>query len=55
MFKTKELDKNYKFKVRMKFVSLDEFKEAITEWTILNGREIKYLKIDEVRVRVVCK
>lgn len=30
-FKMKELDKNYKLKVGLKFVSLDEFKKAITE------------------------
>lgn len=32
------LDKNYKFKVVLEFVSLEEFKEATTEWSMLNGR-----------------
>ena len=39
----------------MEFVSLDEFKKTITEWSVLNGREINYVKNDKVRVRVVCK
>ncbi|KAI5415887.1 hypothetical protein KIW84_041067 [Lathyrus oleraceus] len=49
-FKMEDLDKNYKFGVGLEFVSLDEFKEAITEWSLLNGREIRYIKNDKVRI-----
>ncbi|CAL5198392.1 unnamed protein product [Lathyrus oleraceus] len=38
-FKMKDLDKNYKFRVGLEFVTLEEFKEAIIEWLLLNGRE----------------
>ena len=37
-FKMDELDKSYKFKVRLDFVSLDGLKEAIFEWLELNRR-----------------
>ncbi|KAI5405259.1 hypothetical protein KIW84_052153 [Lathyrus oleraceus] len=36
-FKMQDLDKNYKFKVGLKFVSLEEFKDAITEWVLNNS------------------
>ncbi|KAI5408446.1 hypothetical protein KIW84_054325 [Lathyrus oleraceus] len=32
-FKMEEPENNYKFKVGLEFVSLDEFKEANTEWS----------------------
>ncbi|XP_058776394.1 uncharacterized protein LOC131650710 [Vicia villosa] len=54
-FKIEELSKSYMFKVGLEFGSLDEFKEAFTESSVLNGREIKYVKNDKARVRVVCK
>jgi len=50
-----DLHKKYKFKVGLEFKSLAEFKEAIIEWNVLNGYEIKFPKNDKVRVRVVCK
>ncbi|XP_058784424.1 uncharacterized protein LOC131659227 [Vicia villosa] len=34
---------------------MHEFKEAIVQWSVLNGREIKFVKNDKVKVRVVCK
>lgn len=46
-----QLNKNYKFKVGKEFKSLDEFKEATIEWSVLNGRKIKYVKNDETKVR----
>ncbi|KAI5401119.1 hypothetical protein KIW84_065818 [Lathyrus oleraceus] len=33
----RDLDKNYKFKVGLEFVSLEEFKEAIIEWVLNNS------------------
>ncbi|XP_058774772.1 uncharacterized protein LOC131649041 [Vicia villosa] len=39
----------------MEFTSLDDFREAIREWTILNGREITFVKNEGYRVRVECK
>lgn len=54
-FKMQNLDKNYKFKMGLELVSLQEFKKSIIEWSVLNGRQIKYVKNDKVRVRVICK
>jgi len=54
-FKMSELTKDYKFKVGMDFKSIAEFKEAITEWSILNLRQIKFVKQDKIRCRAVCK
>lgn len=39
----------------LEFTSLAQFKEAIIEWNVLNGYEIKFEKNDKVRVRVICK
>ncbi len=54
-FKMEELTASYKFKVGLEFKSLVEFKEAIIEWNVLNGFEIKYEKNDKIRVRAICK
>jgi len=50
-----ELTASYKFKVGLEFKSLAQFKEAIIEWNVLNGYEIKFEKNDKTRVRVICK
>ena len=42
-FNMDELSKIYKFKVGLEFKSLAKFKEAIIEWSILNGWEIKFI------------
>src|ERR1051325_1722823 len=39
----------------MEFNCLDEFREAIREWSVLNGREIKFVKNESYRVRVECR
>ncbi|XP_039683818.1 uncharacterized protein [Medicago truncatula] len=54
-FKMGELTKDYKFKVGMDFKSIAEFKEAISEWSVLNLRQIKFVKQDKERCRAVCK
>ena len=43
-FKKEKLNKNFKFKWGMEFNSLDDFRKAIREWTILNGREIIFVR-----------
>ena len=47
--------KNFKFKLGMEFSSLQQFKDAILEHSVLNGRQIQFVKNDLVRVRVTCK
>ncbi|XP_058741808.1 uncharacterized protein LOC131614203 [Vicia villosa] len=54
-FKKEELNKDFKFKWGMEFNSLDDFREAIREWIVLNGREITFVKNEGYRVRVECK
>ncbi|XP_058765177.1 uncharacterized protein LOC131638625 [Vicia villosa] len=54
-FKKEQLTKDFKFKWGMEFTSLDDFREAIREWTVLNGREITFVKNEGYRVRVECK
>ncbi|XP_058783308.1 uncharacterized protein LOC131657984 [Vicia villosa] len=54
-FWKEQFNKNFKFKWGMQFNSLDDFREAIREWTILNGMEITFMKNEGYRVRVECK
>jgi hypothetical protein len=54
-FRMEELHKDYEFKVGLEFASLQEFKTAIRDWTIMNQRQNKYLKNDKVRVRIGCR
>lgn len=53
-FRMEQLNKKFKFKVGMEFRSLAEFKEALTEWNVINGWEFKMVKNDHLRVRAVC-
>jgi hypothetical protein len=41
--------------IGMEFETLDIFKEAVRNFTIYHGRDIKWLKNDKERCRVVCK
>ncbi|XP_058746525.1 uncharacterized protein LOC131619449 [Vicia villosa] len=54
-FKKEHFNKNFKFEWGMEFNSLDEFREAIREWSVLNGREVKFVKNESYRVRVECR
>ncbi|XP_058741902.1 uncharacterized protein LOC131614317 [Vicia villosa] len=54
-FKKEHLNKDYKFKWGMEFNSLVDFKDAIREWSMVNGREITFVKNESYRVRVECK
>ncbi|XP_058764112.1 uncharacterized protein LOC131637534 [Vicia villosa] len=50
-----KLRKEFKFKVGMEFSSLKQFKKAVLEHNVLNGREVKFAKNDGERCRVICK
>ncbi|XP_027938704.1 uncharacterized protein LOC114193187 isoform X2 [Vigna unguiculata] len=54
-FQSEDMGKDFKFKVGMEFYSLKEFKQAVKEYSILNGKEIMFVKNDDIRVRAVCK
>ncbi|XP_058733420.1 uncharacterized protein LOC131605036 [Vicia villosa] len=53
-FRKEHFNKNYKFQWGMEFNSLDDFREAIREWSVLNGREITFVNNESYRVRVEC-
>jgi adenine-specific DNA glycosylase len=38
----------------MKFNSLLDFKDAVRDWNVRNGYELKWVKNEGNRVRVVC-
>ena len=46
---------DFQFKVGMEFSSLKQFKDAIIEHSVLNGRQLRFQKNDTLRVRVRCK
>ncbi|RYR28700.1 hypothetical protein Ahy_B01g052857 [Arachis hypogaea] len=50
-----EINREYEFQVGLEFKSLSQFKEAVKEHALLNGRDIRFQKNDKVRCRVVCK
>ena len=54
-FRKKHLNKDFKFQWGMQFNSLDDFRYVIREWSVLNGREITFVKNESDRVRVVCR
>jgi len=54
-FRREQLNKNFEFRLSMKFNSSREFKDAIIEWNVLNGYEISFEKNESYRVRTVCK
>ncbi|XP_058783089.1 uncharacterized protein LOC131657741 [Vicia villosa] len=54
-YKKEHLNKDFKFKWGMEFNSLNDFRGAIREWSVLNGREISFVKNEAHRVRVICK
>jgi len=43
-FRREQLNKDFEFRLGMKFNSLKEFKDAIIEWNVLNGYEITFIK-----------
>ncbi|KAJ1414891.1 Transposase, MuDR, plant [Sesbania bispinosa] len=54
-YQKEEMCKQFKFTLGMEFRSLKEFKDVILEHSVLNGREVVFVKNDSVRVRVKCK
>jgi len=54
-YRKEQLGKSYEFRLGMEFNSLDDFKDAIVEWNVLNGHHIKFVKNDKIRVRAVCR
>ncbi|RYR39073.1 hypothetical protein Ahy_A09g044497 [Arachis hypogaea] len=50
-----DMSVDYEFRLGIEFKSIAEFKEAIKEHALLNGRDIRYVKNDQVRCRVKCK
>jgi hypothetical protein len=54
-FRKEQLNAQYQFKLGMEFNSMKEFKDAIIEWNVLKGHQIKMPKNEPGRVRVVCK
>ncbi|XP_058769641.1 uncharacterized protein LOC131643444 [Vicia villosa] len=54
-FMKEQLGRGYEFKLGMEFNSLVDFKDVIIEWSVLNGREITFVKNERDRVRVECK
>lgn len=50
-----EMTKTFKFSAGMEFGTLQQFKDAILEHSVLNGKEIRFPKNDRNRVRAVCK
>jgi hypothetical protein len=54
-YRKEQLGKSYEFKLGMEFNSLDDFKDAIREWNVLNRHHIKFLKNVNIRVRAVCR
>ncbi|KAI5411121.1 hypothetical protein KIW84_056315 [Lathyrus oleraceus] len=49
-FRKEHLNKDFIFKWGMEFNTLDDFRAAIREWSVLNGREISFVKMREIGV-----
>ncbi|RYR65191.1 hypothetical protein Ahy_A03g011160 isoform B [Arachis hypogaea] len=54
MYNGVEMCREYEFKVGLEFKSLFQFKDAIKELFLLNGKDIRYKKNDKLRCRVIC-
>jgi len=54
-YNAEDMNKSFKFRLGMEFCSLKDFKHALMEHNVLNGKEIKFVKNDDKRVRAVCK
>ena len=55
MFKADDMGRDFKFCLGMEFCSFKEFKQALKEYSVLNGREVIFLKNDDIRVRAIRK
>jgi len=54
-YRPEDMMKDFKFKLGMEFCSLKNFKQTLMEHSVLNGKEVKFVKNDQKRVRVICK
>ncbi|XP_052734133.1 uncharacterized protein LOC108339256 [Vigna angularis] len=54
-YRKDDMNKNFRFELGMEFCSLKKFKNALLEHSVLNGKEVKFVKNDLNRVRAVCK
>ncbi|WVY91036.1 hypothetical protein V8G54_036550 [Vigna mungo] len=54
-FRQDDMSKNFKFELGMEFCTLREFKNAVMEHSVLNGKEVKFVKNDGTRARAICK
>ncbi|WVZ09785.1 hypothetical protein V8G54_014315 [Vigna mungo] len=54
-FRQDDMNKDFKFSLGMEFGSLKDFKNALMEHSVLNGKEIKFVKNGLTRVRAECK
>ncbi|XP_047178286.1 uncharacterized protein LOC124845263 [Vigna umbellata] len=54
-YRAEDMTKGFKFKLGMEFKPLKDFKSALKEHSVLNGKEVKFVKNDLKRVRAVCK
>ncbi|XP_028755345.1 uncharacterized protein LOC114714744 [Neltuma alba] len=49
-----EMCKDFIFKLGMEFTSIDQFREAVRDYSLMNGYETIYVKNDSVRCRIKC-
>ncbi|XP_017416436.1 uncharacterized protein LOC108327219 [Vigna angularis] len=54
-YRKDDMNKNFRFELGIEFCSLKEFKNALMEHSVLNGKEVKFVNNDLNRVRAVCK
>ena len=54
-YRPKDMNNDFKFKLGMEFCSLKDFKRAPMKHNVLNGKEVKFVKNDQKRVRAICK
>ncbi|KAG4963321.1 hypothetical protein JHK85_040773 [Glycine max] len=55
MFRGKKLSKAFKWTLGMQFTCLQDFKEGMMEYFVLNGYQVCFPKNDHSRVKPVCK
>ncbi|XP_020978356.1 uncharacterized protein LOC107639963 [Arachis ipaensis] len=48
-----EMNREYEFQVGLEFKSLSQFKDAVKEHALLNGRDIRFRKNDKVRIKTL--
>lgn len=53
-FRAHEMCKDFEFKIVMQFSSLTQFKEAMMKHSVLNSKEVTFIKNDKKKARVVC-